>query len=75
MDIKPGDVTIFKNGEEAVVEKIIESRPGYFGILFKKKVSGWIGEEAKNNCWTYTKKGVFNTAFPNGNDIVKVIQC
>ena len=75
MDIKSGDVAIFKNGEEAAVVCITRSGQDYFRICFSNAVSGWVGEEIKSLCWTYTEKGVFNTDFPNGNDIVKVIPC
>ena len=74
MDIKPGDIAIFKNGEEAAVV-CVRSEHDFFRICFSNEVSGWIGEEAKNLCWTYNKRGILNTGFPNGNNIVKVIPC
>ena len=75
MDIKPGNVVIFKNGEEAIVEKVVKIGQTHFRISFNKKVHGWIRDEMRNCCWIYNKKGLVNTDFPNGNDIVKVIPC
>ena len=72
MNIKPGNVTIFKNGEEAIVERI-RDEGSHFRIYFNKEVTGWIGEKAKNRYWDYEKDGTFATVESNGNDIVKVI--
>lgn len=73
--LRVGDIAVFKNGEEAVVKMITRSGQDYFRILFNKRISGWIGHEAKDYCWSYNGRGVFKTDFPNGNDIVKVIPC
>lgn len=74
MDIKPGDIAIFKNGEEAAVV-CVRSEHDFFRIRFSNEVSGWIDGEVKDHCWTYNKRGILNTDFPNGNNIVKVIPC
>ncbi len=75
MDIKPGDIAIFKNGEEATVEKVVKIGQTHFRISFDKKVHGWIRDEMRNYCWIYNKRGLVNTDFPSGNNIVKVIPC
>ena len=73
-DIRRGDVCIFKNGEEAIVERI-DDKDSYFRIYFNKEVAGWIKEKTKNRYWDYKKEGTFITVEQNGNDIVKVIKC
>ena len=75
MNIKPGDVAIFKNGEEAIVERTVKIGESHFKISFNKKVHGWIRDERIDYCWIYNRRGLINTGSPNGNDIVKVIQC
>lgn len=74
MDMKPGDIAIFENGEEAAVV-CVRSEHDFFRICFSNEVSGWIDREVEDHCWTYNKRGNPNTDFPNGNNIVKVIQC
>lgn len=75
MDIKLGDIAIFSNGEEAVVEKVVKIGQTHFRISFNKKVHGWIKDKMRNYCWIYNERGLVNTDFPNGNNIVKVITC
>ena len=71
-NLKKGDIVVFKNGEEAAVERI-ENRDSYFCIYFNKEVTGWIKGKLKNRYWDYEKEGTFVTVESNGNDIVKVI--
>ena len=71
-NIQRGDICIFQNGEEAIVERIVDDG-SYFRIYFNKEVTGWIGEKTKNHYWDYKKDGTFATVESNGNDIVKVI--
>lgn len=72
-NLKKGDIVVFKNGEQAAVERI-ENGYGNFRIYLNKEVTGWIGEKTKNRYWDYEKEGTFATVEPNGNDIVKVIK-
>ena len=72
-NLKKGDIVVFKNGEEAAVERI-DDRDSYFHIYFNKEVTGWIKERTKNRYWDYEKEGTFVTVESNGNDIVKVIK-
>ena len=71
-NLKKGDIVVFKNGEEATVERI-EDKDNNFCIYFNKEVTGWIKERPKNRYWDYEKEGTFVTVESNGNDIVKVI--
>ena len=71
-NLKKGDIVVFKNGEEAIVERI-EERDSCFSIYFNKEVTGWIKERPTNRYWDYNKEGTFVTVESNGNDIVKVI--
>lgn len=71
-NLKKGDIVVFKNGEEAAVERIVDDGSD-FRIYFNKEVTGWIGEKTKNRYWDYEKDGTFATVESNGNDIVKVI--
>ena len=73
--IKPGDVAIFKNGEEAIVERTVKIGESHFKISFNKKVHGWTRDERIDYYWIYNKRGLINTGSLNGNDIVKVIPC
>ena len=72
--LKEGDTVIFKNGEEAIVEEIVKERR-LFRPTFNKWIEGTIGLGLRNNNWQYTEEGIYDTSWPNGNDIVKVIPC
>ena len=72
-NLKRGDIVVFKNGEEATVERI-EDKDSCFRIYFNKEVTGWIKERTKYHYWDYKKEGTFVTVESNGNDIVKVIK-
>lgn len=71
-NLKRGDIVVFKNGEEAAVERI-KDEDNCFRIYFNKEVTGWIEDRTKNRYWDYKKEGTFVTVESNGNDIVKVI--
>ena len=77
MDIKPGDVAIFKNGEEAKVIKINKRNDiNRMIIYFDKKVVGFLEEKASvRNYWVYLLNGKFDSILRQGNNIVKVIPC
>ena len=77
MNIKPGNVVIFKNGEEAKVVKIIKRNDiNRILIYFDKKVVGFLEEEASvRNYWVYLLDGKFDSILKQGNNIVKVIPC
>ena len=77
MDIKPGDVAIFKNGEEAKVVKIDKRNDiNRMLIYFDKKVVGFLEEKASvRNYWVYLLDGKFDSILKQGNNIVKVIPC
>ena len=77
MDIKPGNVVIFKNGEEAKVIKINKRNDiNRMIIYFDKKVVGFLEEKASvRNYWVYLLDGKFDSIFRQGNNIVKVIPC
>ena len=77
MDIKPGDIAIFKNGEEAKVVKIDKRNViNRMVIYFDKKVVGFLEEKTFiRNYWIYLLDGTFDSVLRQGNDIVKVIPC
>ena len=77
MDIKPENVVIFKNGEEAKVVKIIKRKDiNRMLIYFDKKVVGFLDEKAYiRNYWVYLFDGKFDSILRQGNNIVKVIPC
>ena len=77
MNIKSGDVVIFKNGEEAKVIKINKRNDiNRMIIYFDKKVVGFLKENASvRNYWVYLLDGKFDSILKQGNNIVKVIQC
>lgn len=77
MDIKPGNVVIFKNGEEAKVVKIIKRNDiNRILIYFDKNVVGFLEEKGSiRNYWVYLPDGKFDSALGQGNNIVKVIPC
>ena len=77
MDIKPGDIAILKNGEEAKVVKINKRNDiNRMVISFDKKVIGFLDENASaRNYWVYLLDGKFDSIFRQGNNIVKVIPC
>ena len=77
MNIKPGDVAIFKNGEEAKVVKIDKRNDiNRMLIYFDKKVVGFLEEKASvRNYWVYLLDGKFDSILKQGNNIVKVIPC
>ena len=77
MNIKPGDVAIFKNGEEAKVIKINKRNDiNRMIIYFDKKVVGFLEEKASvRNYWVYLLDGKFDSILRQGNNIVKVIPC
>lgn len=77
MDIKPGDIAILKNGEEAKVVKINKRNDiNRMVIYFDKKVVGFFeGETSIRDYWVYILDGKFDSILRQGNDIVKVIQC
>ena len=77
MNIKPGNVVIFKNGEEAKVVKIIKRNDiNRILIYFDKKVVGFLEEKASvRNYWVYLFDGKFDSILKQGNNIVKVIPC
>ena len=76
MDIKPGDVAIFKNGEEAKVVKIDKRNDiNRIIIYFDKKVVGFLEEKAfVRNYWIYLLNGKFDSILKQGNDIVKIVR-
>ena len=77
MNIKPGNVVIFKNGEEAKVVKIIKRNDiNRTLIYFDKKVVGFLEEKTYiRNYWVYLIDGKFGSVLRQGNNIVKVIPC
>ena len=77
MDIKPGDIAILKNGEEAKVVKINKRNDiNRMVIYFDKKVIGFLDENAYvRNYWIYLLDGKFDSLLRQGNNIVKVIPC
>ena len=77
MDIKPGDIAILKNGEEAKVVKINKRNDiNRMVIYFDKKVVGFLEEKASiRNYWVYLLDGKFDSIIRQGNNIVKVIPC
>ena len=67
MKFKPGMLTIFRNGEQAVIHK------AYIGheevtISFDRKVTG---SRDKSLLWSYTLDGKW---IGGGNDIVKTLE-
>ena len=77
MDIKPGDIAILKNGEEAKVVKINKRNDiNRMVISFDKKVIGFLDENTYvRNYWVYLLDGKFDSVLRQGNNIVKVIPC
>lgn len=68
-DIDYGDICVFQNGEEAIVE---DFKPDYCGsntikLYFNKEVKG--GETSSSE-WNYRLNGRW---ISNGNNIVKVL--
>ena len=77
MDIKPGNIAILKNGEEAKVVKINKRNDiNRMIIYFDKKVIGFLDEDAYvRDYWIYLLDGKFDSVLRQGNNIVKVIPC
>ena len=77
MDIKPGDIAILNNGEEAKVVKINKRNDiNRMLIYFDKRVVGFTEEKVFiRNYWVYLLDGTFGSVFRQGNNIVKVIPC
>lgn len=74
-DIDYGDICVFSNGEEAAVKDYNKNCRYTISIKFNKDVIGY-SDRAKEQ-WCYEFNGRFLRAAddPDGNDIVKVIQC
>ena len=75
-DAKRGDLAIFSNGSQALIEDVHESSMGRFIVSFDTEVTGWINKDTKY-CWCYNRDGSFSTSPGDRNiphlDIVKVV--
>lgn len=72
-DYKIGDIAVFKDGTEA---KFVDYQ--YVGsdewlLFFDRKVKGLLTGNYSNN-WLYCDDGKFETTYPDGNDIVKIVR-
>ena len=72
-DYKIGDIAVFRDGTEAKItnkERLNEERQI---LWFSRAIKGLlIGSYSSN--WVYHNDGKFETARPDGNDIVKIIR-
>lgn len=69
-----GDLVIFSDGSQAVIQDKTRTTSGDVYVTFDKKATGWING-TKYRSWAYHRDGRFVTAINNSPhvDIVKVI--
>lgn len=77
-NIKVGDLVVFKDGNEAIVKKVVDDGLGNFSLMFNNKVSSGLHEGASLNGWIYDASGKWKRGDEDSedyNDIVKVVSC
>ena len=74
-DIDYGDICVFNNGEEAAVTDFDNSCSFSVSIKFNKAVIGYSDRAKEQWCYEYDGRFLRARDDPDGNDIVKVIQC
>ena len=74
-DIKVGDILIADNtdGSEAKIVEYLYMEDGKLLLFFDRSVKGLLIGSYSNN-WVYGDDGKFETARPDGNDIVKIVR-
>ena len=72
-DYKIGDIAVFRDGTEAKIVDYQYMEDGTRLLFFDRKVKGLLIGSYSNN-WVYHDDGKFETARPDGNDIVKIIR-
>ena len=72
-DFKIGDVAVFKDGTEAKIIDYQYMEDGTWLLFFDRKVKGLL-IESYSNSWVYNNDGKFETARPDGNNIVKIVR-
>ena len=72
-DCKIGDIAVFRDGTEAKIVDYQYMEDGTWLLFFDRKVKGLLIGSYSNK-WVYNDDGKFETALPDGNDIVKIVR-
>ena len=72
-DYKIGDIAIFRDGTEAKIVNYNYLETDRCMLFFDRRVKGLLIGSYSNN-WVYGDDGKFETARPDGNDIVKIVR-
>ena len=72
-DCKIGDIAVFRDGSEAKIVDYQYMEDGTWLLFFDRSVKGLLIGSHSNN-WVYGDDGKFETARPDGNDIVKIVR-
>ena len=72
-DYKIGNIAVFRDGTEARIVNYRYAGSGEWLLFFDREVKGLLIGNYSNN-WVYCDDGKFETARPDGNDIVKIIR-
>ena len=72
-DCKKGDIAVFRDGTEAKIVDYQYMKDGTWLLFFDRSVKGLLIGSHNNN-WVYGDDGKFETARPDGNNIVKIVR-
>ena len=69
--VKPGDLVILSNGEQARVTRVDRTRAGNYDLSFNIPVHGTTEEEGDRN-WTYKPDGTL--AYLTGSTCIHIVK-
>ena len=72
-DYKIGDIAVFRDGTEAKIVDYNYIDVDTWLLFFDRRVKGLLTGSYSNK-WVYCDDGKFETARPDGNDIVKILR-
>ena len=73
-DYKIGDIAVFRDGTEAKIVDYNYIDVDTWLLFFDREIKGLLLIGSYNNNWVYNDDGKFETARPDGNDIVKIVR-